>query len=79
MQADKGIDLLSDNLSMADDDGLRQIYGIPGVTGTRPGYVFARMRPGKRQEKKKKEFSEEFKKAVAAPEEEEKKGIDIEV
>ncbi len=64
---------------MADDDnGLRQIYGIPGVTGVRPGYVYARMRPGKRQEKKKKEFAEEFKKATL-PEEEEKKGIDIEV
>jgi len=64
---------------MADDNGLKQIYGIPGVTGIRPGYVFAKMRPGKRQEKKKKEFAEEFKKAAAGPEEEEQKGIDIEV
>ncbi len=64
---------------MADDDGLRQIYGIPGITGTRPGYVFARRRPGKRQEKKNKEFAEELKKAAASPEEEEIKGIDIEV
>ena len=64
---------------MADDDGLRQIYGIPGVTGTRSGYVFARMRPGKRREKKKQEFAEEFRKAAECPGEEEKKGIDIEV
>ena len=64
---------------MADDNGLKQIYGIPGVIGIRPGYVFAKMRPGKRQEKKKKEFAEEFKKAAVESEEEEQKGIDIEV
>jgi hypothetical protein len=63
---------------MADDDGLKQVYGIHGITGTRPGYVFAKARFKKRQEKKKKEFVEEFKKAAAGPEEE-KKGIDIEV
>jgi hypothetical protein len=63
---------------MADDDGLRQVYGIPGVTGTRPGYVFARMRPAKKQEKKKKDFAEEFKKATGS-EDKEKTGIDIEV
>ncbi len=64
---------------MADDNGLKQIYGIPGVIGIRPGYVFAKMRPRKRQEKKKKEFAEEFRKASVEPEEEEQKGIDIEV
>jgi hypothetical protein len=64
---------------MADDDGLRQIYGIPGVTGIRSGYVFARMRPGTRREKKKKEFVEEFRKASEGSGEEEKKGVDIEV
>jgi len=63
---------------MADDDELRQVYGIHGITGIRPGYVFAKMRFKKRQEKKKKEFVEEFKKAAAGSEEE-KKGIDIEV
>jgi len=62
---------------MAEDNGLKQIYGIPGLIGIRPGYVFAKMRPGKKQEKKKKEFAEEFRKAAQT--EEEKKGIDIEV
>ncbi|HTZ18881.1 MAG TPA: hypothetical protein VMB78_10630 [Dissulfurispiraceae bacterium] len=56
---------------------MKQIYGIPGLIGIRPGYVFAKMRPGKKQEKKKKEFAEEFRKAAQT--EEEKKGIDIEV
>lgn len=63
---------------MADDDGLRQIYGIPGPAAIRQGYTFARMRVRKRPEKKK-EFAEEFSKAAEEGGEEEKKGIDIKV
>jgi len=63
---------------MADDDGLRQIYNIPGLSAIRQGYMFARMRLRKRPGKKK-DFAEEFKKAAEEGGEEEKKGIDIKV
>jgi len=63
---------------MADDDGLRQLYGIPGVSAIRQGYLFARTRVRKRAEKKK-EFSEEFRQAAEEGTEEEKKGVDIKV
>ncbi|MGO9954034.1 MAG: hypothetical protein ACLPN1_17730 [Dissulfurispiraceae bacterium] len=63
---------------MADDDGLRQIYGISGPSAIRQGYMFARMRVRKRPEKRK-EFAEEVEKATEEGGEEEKKGIDIKV
>ena len=62
---------------MADDDGLRQVYGIPGVAAIRQGYMFARTRVRRRLEKKN-EFSEELKKS-AKEETEEDKGVDIKV
>lgn len=63
---------------MADDDELRQIYGISGPSAIRQGYMFARMRVRKRLEKKK-EFAEEFEKATEEGGEEDKNGIDIKV
>jgi hypothetical protein len=63
---------------MADSDGLRQLYGIPGVTGIRPGYVFAKRRREDKREGKKKDHPQE----AGTPEEdagEEKKGVDIKV
>jgi hypothetical protein len=63
---------------MADDDGLRQVYGISGPTAVRQGYMFARTRLRKRPEKKK-EFAEEFEKASEEGSGEEKQGIDIKV
>jgi len=48
---------------MADDDELRQIYSISGLSAIRQGYMFARTRLRKRPEKKKN-FAEEFKKAA---------------
>ena len=62
---------------MADDDELRQIYSISGLSAIRQGYMFSRTRLRKRPEKKKN-FTEEFKKA-AEEGGEEGKGIDIEV
>ncbi|HMK61512.1 MAG TPA: hypothetical protein VK452_10265 [Dissulfurispiraceae bacterium] len=63
---------------MADDDGLRQLYVVPGASAIRQGYLFARTRVRKRAEKKK-EFSEEFRKATEENDEEDKKGVDIKV
>jgi hypothetical protein len=63
---------------MAADDGLKQIYGIPGVTATRQGYVFAKQRRQDKREGKRKDQSQE---AGKQDEEtgEEKKGVDIKV
>ena len=63
---------------MADDDGLRQIYSIAGLSAIRQGFMYARTRVRKRPEKKK-EFSQELEKANEEAAEEDKKGIDIKV
>ena len=63
---------------MADDDELRQIYSISGLSAIRQGYMFARTRLRKRPEKKKN-FAEEFKKAAEEGSEEVNNGIDIKV
>jgi hypothetical protein len=63
---------------MADSDGLRQLYGIPGVSGVRPGYVFAKKRQQDRRDGKKKDHLQD----AGKPGEEageEKKGVDIKV
>jgi hypothetical protein len=64
---------------MAESDGLNQAYGISAVSGTRPGYVFAKYRQQKRQERRKKEPAEEFRLNENEPGAEEKKGVDIKV
>jgi len=64
---------------MAESDGLRQAYNIPAVSGTRPGYVYAKNRQQRRQDRKRHALPPEEPGKEESASGDDKKHVDIKV